>query len=447
MYNFIQVEFPNAKVKPFRVHSLTFWQERYKHDFGTIQFRDWDVQYDNIRPGTPILITLTGENGTQEFSCYVHHIEPSLTPGKRFVEVHVIGASYFLKRTSQEVYKNQTASEIAIKIAKRNKFAYEVEAHPRVYPQISQAGLTDMEMLIKLAKQCGYTLRVTNTEIYFQSMSKMYEEFRENAPTFSLRDAANPLGSNLYSFKPLVGESLEYEDGEYKAATSIAGVDKFTGKIIKVTNQKRPKSKREKFEPEFFDRFSSMTVANDYDVASNEALAVDQRNTFPYRGKAQVLGDPTLHPNMPVYLDGLGFDYSGFWVVLKAKHVIESNSYNSFVYTTTLTVGTDSLGNSTRGKDNKTVTSPNAKSKRNITNNVRQTNKKPKSKLKTGTQYPGVNAPVGFGEIKNRAKPTTANRTLIAKKWVNTSGNLKKIQEVSSRPAIVVKKLRRTGAL
>ena len=188
-------------------------------------------------------------------------------------------------------------------------------------------------------------------------------------------------------------------------------------------------------------------MANDYDVATNEATAVDQRNSFPYRAKAQTLGDPTLHPNMPVYLDGLGSDYSGFWIVLKAKHVIESNSYNSFVYTTNLTVGTDSLGEAARGKDNKKVTSPNTKGKRNIVNNVRQTNKKPKSSLKQGTQYPGANAPVGFGEIKNRTKPVTANRTIVAKKWVNTSGNLRKVQEVSSRPAIVVKKLRRTGAL
>lgn len=447
MYNFVGVEFPTAKVQPARVHSMTFWQERYKHDFGTIQFRDWNVDYDDIRPGTPVIVTLDGLNGRQDINCYVHHIEPHNTPGKRYVEVHVIGASYFLKKTSQKVYTSRTASDIVIEIAKRNGFAYDVEPHPRVYPQISQAGLTDMEMLTKLAKQCGYFLRVSNTEIYFHSMTKLYEEFRENAPVFTLRDAARPEGSTLYSFDPLIGESLEHEDGEYKAATAISGVDRFTGKIIQVTNQKRPKATRKRSEPEFFDRFDQSIVANDYDVASNEAKAVDQRNIFPYRAKAKVLGDATIHPGMPAYLDGLGSTYTGFWVVLKAKHEIISNSYNSYIYTTTLTVGTDSLGTAVSGKDNKLVEVPNAKRKRNIVRNVRQTNKKPVSKLKQGSPFPNRQQQVGFGEIKNRTKPLVASKTVVAKKWINGSGNLKKVQSVSSRPATVVKKLRRQGAL
>lgn len=447
MYNFVGVDFPNAKVPPARVHSMTFWQERYKHDFGTIQFRDWDVDYDDIRPGTPVLITLSGQNGTQEFSCYVHHIEPHVTPGKRFVEVHVIGASYFLKKTSQQVYVEQTASDIVTAIAKRNNFAYDVDAHPRVYPQFSQAGLTDMETMVKLAKQSGYFLRVTNTQIYFHSMTKLYEEFRDNAPTFTLRDAARPEGSTLYSFEPLVGESLEFEDGEYKSATAVSGVDAFTGKIIKLTNQKRPKATRKKAEPEFFDRFASGVVANDYSVADNESKAVDQRTRFPYRAKAEVLGDSTVYPGMPAFFDGLGNTYSGFWVVLKAKHKIVSNSYNSYIYTTILTVGTDSLGTATQGKDNRLVEVPSAKAKRNIKKGVRQTNKKPKSKLKKGTKNPGVKSQTGFGNITNRSKPKVANKTIIAQRWINTAGNLTKAQSVSSRPKTVVNKLRRTGVL
>ena len=447
MYNFINVEFPNASVSPGRVHSFTYWQERYKHEFGTIQFRDWDVDYDNIRPGTPVLIKLSGQNGDQEISCYVHHIEPKVSPGIRYVEVHIIGASYFLKKTSQKVYLEQTASDIVTTIAKRNGFAYDVDAHPRVYPQVSQAGLTDMEMMVKLAKQCGYLLRVSNTEVYFQSMTKLYEEFRENAPIFYLRDASNPEGSTLYSFEPLIGESLEYEDGEYKAATAVAGVDRFTGQIIKVTNQKRPKATRKRSEPDFFDRFASSTVVNDYSVATNESKAVDQRNIFPYRAVAKVIGDSGIYPGMPIYLDGVGSNYSGFWVVLKTKHEIVSNSYNSYIYTTTITVGTDSLGTAVSGKDNRLIEVPTTRAKRNIKKNVRQTNKKPVSKLKKGSIFPKKQEQIGFGDTKNRSRGKVANKTVVAKKWVNTAGNLRKVQSVSSRPQTVVKKLRRQGVL
>jgi hypothetical protein len=278
-------------------------------------------------------------------------------------------------------------------------------------------------------------------------MTKLYEEYRENAPTYTARDTASPEGSTLYSFEPLVGESLEFEDGEYKSATAVSGVDAFTGKIIKLTNQKRPKGTRKKQEPEFFDRFASSVVINDYDVADNESKAVDQRTRFPYRAKAEVLGDSTIYPGMPAFFNGIGNVYSGFWVVLKAKHKIISNSYNSYIYTTDLTVGTDSLGTAVAGKDNKLVEVPYAKAKRNIKKGVRQTNKKPKSKLKKGTKNPGVKSQTGFGVINNRTKPKIANKTIVAKRWVNTAGNLTKVQAVSSRPKTVVNKLRRTGVL
>lgn len=446
MYNYVSISFPNANNAPTRVVDLIFHQDRYKHEFATVQFRDWDMDYDDVRPGTPVLFSLFGDSDSKEFAGYVHHVTPNINPGNRSTTVHIIGASYFLKKTSQQIYKNMTASDIVVKIAKRNNFAYNVEPHPRVYDQVAQAGLTDMEMIAKLAKQCGYSFRVTNAEIYFQSMTKMYEEERENAPTFYLRDAQNPSGSTIYSFKPLIGESLEH-DGEYKSATAVSGVDRWTGKPIQLTNQKRPKALKKKSEPEFFDRFSTVTVANDYDIAKNEALAADHRNRFPYRATAEVLGDPTLHPDMPIYLDGVGEPYGGYWIILATEHRVVSESYNTYKYTTILQLGTDSLGSADRGKDNRTIFQPNPVKKRTIKPNVRQTNKKPKLKLKTGSNHPNKKAITGFGEIKNRAKPMTANRVIVAKKWVSPSGNLRTATTTAGRSKVVVGKLRSKGVL
>ena len=112
-------------------------------------------------------------------------------------------------------------------IAKRNGFAYNIVDHPRRYKQISQAGLTDFEMINKLAKQCGYSVRVQNAELYFQPMTKTYDENKSLAKTFVMRDRSHPLGSTLYSFSPVIGESLD-QNGEYKAAVRVAGVDSIT---------------------------------------------------------------------------------------------------------------------------------------------------------------------------------------------------------------------------
>ena len=446
MYNFVSVDFPNADEPPVQVLEMHLWQARYKHDFATFTFRDWSPAYNNIRPGTPMQFTLHGDQNQETFSGYVHHIKPKVSPGKNYVEVSFIGASYYLKQTSQKTYKDRTASEIVVEIAKRNNFAYNVSPHPRVYSQISQAGLTDMEMINKLAKQCGYSVRYKNAEIHFEPVFKLYEETRENAQILTLRDADDPAGSTLYSFNPLIGESLEH-DGEYKSATAVSGVDAFTGKVIQVTNQSRPKTSKAKSEPEFFDRFSSTTVANSYTIAKSESESVDQRTRFPYRATAEALGDPGLHPNVPVYIDGVAEDYAGFWVILEAEHKLTSTGYTQFLYTTELTLGTDSLGSAVAGSDNKVVKMPNSRAKRTIIPNVRQTNKKPKTSLKTGSLSPSKNTQVGFGAIKNRSKPKTANQVIIGKKWVSPSGNLSKVTKSKTRPAVVVKKLRSKGAL
>lgn len=446
MSNFVTVEFPSANLTPNRVASLTFWQERNKHEFGVLQFRDWDINYDDVRPGTPVRFVISAHNGTKEFAGYVHHIEHDVTPAVRATKVHIIGASYYLKQKSQQVYKKMTASEIVRKIAQKHKFSYKIEDHPRVYDQVSQAGLTDVEMINKLAHQCGYSARFTNTEIHFQPVTKLYEEQRENAPIFTLRDAQDPSGSTLYSFKPLIGESLEH-GGESKAASAVAGVDKHTGKIIQLTNQKRPKPTKKRFEPEFFDNFMTSTVANDYQIAKNEAKSVDERNRFPYRARAEVLGDPTLHPDMPVYIDGVGENYAGYWIILETEHRVISESYTTQTYTTILTLGTDSLGSAVAGADNKMISKPNVRAKRTIIPNVRQTNKKPVTKLKVGTKAPTKKTIVGFGAISNRSKPKIAGKTVTPTKWSSPSGNLKKVTKPKGRSQAVVNKLRRSGVL
>jgi hypothetical protein len=105
------------------------------------------------------------------------------------------------------------------------------------------------------------------------------------------------------------------------------------------------------------------------------------------------------------------------------------------------------LGESVAGANNKIVKIPNSRAKRTIIPNVRQTNKKPKTTLKAGSVSKTKNSQVGFGAIKNRSKPKTANQVIIGKKWVSPSGNLAKVTKTKSRSKTVVKKLRSKGVL
>jgi hypothetical protein len=112
MFNFIRVSFPEADSGPTAVYSAEIIQEKYKHDIIKIKFRDWDVSYDVLNPGSPVQVTITGVTEQKNIYGYIHHIKPDRTPGKNFTEMVVIGASYPFRQPSQKIYQDSPAGHI-----------------------------------------------------------------------------------------------------------------------------------------------------------------------------------------------------------------------------------------------------------------------------------------------------------------------------------------------
>jgi len=397
VFNYATIEFPLAQVSPQRLSSLILSQTRYAHELVTVRFRDWDIQYDNIKPGDPAKITLRSNTNNRDFVGYIHDIRPEITPGKRFTTVSIIGASYILKQPKQRVFENVTASDVVRAIATENNFAIDVEDHPRVYPQIVQPGITDLQLMARLAQQCGYLFRIENTTVKFKKVTTDYNLHRDSAPIFEMRNANDPQGSTLYSFNLTLGESIRYSDG-YKSAVQVGGVDPITKLASVVTNQARAKTLREKYRTEFFDNYATDTVAPDAISAYYEAVSADERNRFPYRASIQVIGDPTLAPGMPVYLDGVDRDYNGYWIVLSAEHHVYEEKQNVLTYVTYLQVGTDSVGGA-NSLNNFNVLKPSTIRKRALVPGVRNI---PTSKS-TLTKGTGTHTNT-FSQITRRAK-------------------------------------------
>jgi hypothetical protein len=340
-----------------------------------------------------------------------------------------------MKNESQTVYTELSADAVVQKIAKKHNFVAFTVPHPRIYPQIAQAGHTDWELLVRLAKQSGYSLRTENTELYFQPMLYDYENKRSEAPIFVMREANDPSGSTIYSFNPAISEGLSY-DGDMKAAVAISGLDASTVTPISLTKQlKAPKTKF-KSSPEFFDKFHTHTVATDPTVAAYEAEAAENRNLFPYRATAEVKGNPTLRPDLPVYLDGLGGYYSGYWTILGTEHKVVEQERNSHVYTTILYLGTDSLGNANTWTDGKKITQPEAKATRTIIPGVRQTNIVPKTSLKKTAPTISPSKKGSFGTTNNRAKAT-----LSSPLWKTATATLNPIQQSNKSQATTISRL------
>jgi phage protein D len=448
VFNYIQVDFPETTANPAQVYSASLIQNRYEHEIAVLKFRDWGTQYDAVQDNSPVHITFYGSPGkSREFYGYVHHINVSRSPGKFFTEVVAISSSYTMKQQSQEVYKNITADQVVKQLAEKHGLVSYTVPHPRIYPQIAQAAHTDWELCVRLAKQCGYTLRTQNTEIYFQPMLQDFTTYRSQAQRFVMRHEGDPNGSTIYSFYPMIGQALPYEDA-FKSAVAVNGVDQNTVSNMSITQQIRNRKTRAKSKPEVFDRFATTVVATDPQVASYEAQAAEDRNSFPYRAVVEVLGEPDLRPDMPVYLEGLGSDYSGYWTILSAEHKILQTEKAAQTYTTVLTVGSDSLGDSIAWVDGQTITAPDYSPKRTIIPNVKQTNIVPKTALMSTYNSPSPSSKAPFSLTQNRQAPKVNNRAASASFWKSQTASLNNLTvNTDTTPASVKERVRKAAGL
>lgn len=441
MFNYVSIEFPLAENPPQRLSYFYLNLNRYAHEVAVVKFRDWDIKYTHIKPGEPVKVNLRGTTGARNFVGYIHDIKPEITPGKQFVEIALIGASYKLKQARQRVFTNMTASDIVRQIAAEHNFSAFVTDHPRVYPQVSQAGHTDLEIITRLAKQCGYTFRIQNTSIYFQPLTAAYTATRANAPSFVMRESNDPKGSTLYSFKMILGESVQYVDA-YKSAGRVGGVDPVTKEVNIVTNKTRPESLRDISTPEFFDSFSTETVAPGYTPAAYEAQAIDQRNRFPYRAEVEVAGIANIYPDSPVYLAGIGSDYSGYWIVMSVKHKVIETEPNILTYTTILQVGTDSIGTANVWSDGKVVAVPDVIQIRDL---VPDTLNKVSNEASLLTDGNTVYSNEGFGSTNNRPQPTTGKVPWVWQAGGDIASDNSKYVSTSSISQAALDRLRAQG--
>jgi phage protein D len=441
MFNSVLVDFPETTFGPQIVYSLDMHQERYAHELINIVFKDWDTQSSVISPGTAVQISLFGASDVRQIYGYVHHIVPTRTPGTNFTEVVVIGASFPFKKPNQEIYTNITADQVVKQIAEKHGFVCYATPHPRVYPQILQAGDSDWSLMSRLAQQCGYILRSENTELYFQPMLEDYTTYRQEASIFSMRSSSDPRGSSLYSFKPEIGESIPYEDAT-KAAVAVTGIDKLASipGVMSHTQQERNKTTKRKSQVEFFDQFNVNTVVQDPETAKHEAEAADNRNVFPYRASAEVLGYANLRPGLPIYLEGVG-EFSGYWTILKTHHMVIEEELNRHRYTTMLEIGTDSLGKANFGDDSKLVTKPTDTPKRTIIPGVKQTKVKAKTVLNKPFKKVNGSTKGSFGTIQNRAKPNYNGKDNAPAKWKSGTKSLATVIVEPKKPTAIVARL------
>lgn len=413
-YADVELPLSDDEIAPGRVHSFHWSQKRYEHDFGKVVFKDWNVDPTSLLKGTPVKIKVRYEGIAKSFFAYIHHVTHKRETNKSYTEVHLIGASYVMKQATQDVYMNLTASDIVTKIAKKYQMAYDIAPHSRVFPQVAHAGHTDWELCVRLAKQCGYTFRVDGTTLYFKPISEDFTALKSYARNFFLTPPANGVPPTLYSITPLVGETLEFEDG-YKAASAVSGVDPKTGKAFAATQLSLEAGTRKNQNPNLFDRFDVHTSAHTLEAAKFEVKAVDERNKFPYRATAVLRGTANLRPDMPMYFSQVNADLDGYWCALEVEHIIENG-----IFTTEVVAGLDTVGSDAaapNGYLGAKMTPPNA-SLSIISKNI-----KPK-------------ADIVLSKVVNRLSATPAS--VVSAKWVGSGTSIRGKTSSANKAAAVL---------
>ena len=236
------VEFPKSPDIQFFLISANLHQAAERHERLTLYFKGVPTdQTMSIAADDPVIFKYRRGLESATFNGYVHSITQENTQNNNETSVTCVGATYYMKDTDQQIYKNVSADQVVSKIAKKYGFTPITQIHPRKRKSIVQAGLTDWQMLTSLARQTGYALYSSNTFLVFMSKDKIYNDKKVNAPYFfyvSEEDApTTPFGLRMYG--TILNYTIEVSDQSPESGRVVdrvlTGRNQLTGSSINDT--------------------------------------------------------------------------------------------------------------------------------------------------------------------------------------------------------------------
>jgi phage protein D/phage baseplate assembly protein gpV len=234
-------------------------------------------------------------------------------------------------------YVQATASDIATTIARRAGLAVgQVTSTTTVYPQFSQAGETDWEVLERLARDTGFEVAVRDQKFTFGPPTPAGE-----APGASADASANPLvlqlGKDLLSFRSVISSAEQVKEVE------VRGWDIATKKALRANAPAKTAS-------------AELAAVRPVDLAHAFGDPTHVAASVPYRSQAEVdtaakamaeeiagtfaefeataRGNPELRAGTAIRIDQLGDPFDGKYVLTRSRHQFDPATG----YTTAFTV-------------------------------------------------------------------------------------------------------------
>jgi len=324
--------------RSYTVQSLMIDTMDNSHEMMTVELSDRKINFDDIKSGTRVSASITAGGIARPFVGYIHHVRAEEDPVTKPTTIICIGATYLLKEAHQRVWSNMTATAIAALVCQDYRLSYNIVPHPRVFPQMSQSGMSDWKFLVYLADKIGYNLHPEGASVHMAPRLQSWEEGSKKALVFNLKKQGTFQSGALIEFEGIVGENMPTAGGIPANPTTI-GVDPRNLELIGSKADKKKSTKRISLDTPF-NMINKDHAADSLLEGEYESQAYRERTRYPIKAQARVVGFPSLGPTSPVYLNGIGPTYSGYWIVSRARHIVDRHGYECI-----LDLCTDSLGN------------------------------------------------------------------------------------------------------
>lgn len=258
--------------------------------------------------------------------------------GSQVLKVEGLAESILLHReTKSRSFEHVRRSDVVRQIARAAGYGDDVadiEETPVVLPQISQAGMTDAQLLVRLARQEGFEFYVDCTGFHWHRRrigvrpARVLHFYTDPGAgdiiTFNVDNdiTAKPGRVRRRGRNPLEGTNID------EHADDASDADRDTLSPIRIVVD--PETRQMRTEVLTGSEETRPTTAHDSAGARREAVGRFRRvQLTAIKMKMTIIGDPSLLAKSVVEVRGMGQRLSTRYYVKRAEHVISGGGYTT----------------------------------------------------------------------------------------------------------------------
>lgn len=292
-------------------------QREYQHDAVVLTYRGRNVRGIDVgwrfRKGTPIAVRWGwAPKELETFYGYVHStkkVRRSKTIKEDKLEVYLVSASYRMNKTRMRTFRRMKVGAMIARIARQHRFTTRMDPSSRYHFRIPQLGMSDWRLMVRLAKDIGFTLHCKRTEVQFK---RRLINTRANGrqPTFRWFGGGGPSRGALLSFTHKAGTAPLVRNRRMV----IGGMDD-NGKQFWAHNG----GDCCEDQPDFTEYFLDEAVTSIHE-GRKKLSGLSGLNRFYVIGSAEVSGVPKLRCGETVRFLDTGPEVQGYWWVGGVEH-------------------------------------------------------------------------------------------------------------------------------